>query len=182
MNTIDKRKAYVIERMRERSKFPNYKHNPCRGLYHHTEWKHVVSDWEDSAVAVLWERLADAGLVRLIWRPDMDTPYEDLLDTAFETHGHLHSAGGERELRAWDRAQKETLERDGAWGLVGEYRLQPCERCPSWYSEECDHRGWRHGDSVWGFVGADDLGYELGIQAQTITSLTCDLKARRPAT
>jgi len=180
--TIEKRKAYVRERLHERSKFPKEKHNPRRGWYFRHEYRHVAQDWEDSAVLVLWDRLEAAGLVRLVWKPDEHTPTGDLLDHDFEARGYYRTAGGEREYRAQDRAQREKLDLDGAWGLEGEYRLEPCDRCSPWNTEACDHAGWQPGDGVWGFIGQEALGYELGIQAATIEALSRDLRARRRAT
>ena len=170
----------MLERLHERSKFPKDKHNPRRGWYFRCEFPYVVHDWEDSAVSVLWARLEAAGLVRLVWKPDGHTPAEDLLDSDFETRGYYRTAGGERELRAQDRAQREKLDLDGAWGLLGEYRLAPCGKCSPWNAEECYHVGWKQGDGVWGFVGQDALGYELGIQEATIEALRRDLRTRRP--
>ncbi len=179
MNTIQKRKAYALERMRERSKFPSYRHNPTRGLYDKYEWNYVSQDWQDSATVVLWERLEQSGLVRLAWRPGTNPGYEDLAGDCFDIEKHPRVPGGGRALRSEEQAFRDKIERDGVWGLVGEYRLRPCEECSSWNYDECAHAGWQHGDGVWDFVGWDAAGYELGIQEVTVRALVKHLKERR---
>jgi hypothetical protein len=56
-------------------------------------------------------------------------------------------------------------ERDGIWGLVGEYRFG-------------DTAKWEHGDSVWGFIGTDENGYETNIQSATIDELRKQIRQR----
>jgi hypothetical protein len=95
-----------------------------------------------------WERLEDAGLVRLDVRPD------DSYD--------------------WDDAEeRERFGNDGAWGLVGEYRLSEDDK-------------WEHGDSCWGFVGYRDVtsptenAYVPDIMSETVDALRVALKSRCP--
>ena len=92
-----------------------------------------------------WAILDDCGLVRLQWVPD-ESP--DL------------SWAGEKDL--------EIAERDGVWGLVGEYCIEP------------QTRKWKQGDSVWGFIGQNDGGYGHGIKQGTIDALREGLNARCP--
>ena len=55
------------------------------------------------------------------------------------------------------KAELERANRDGCWGLVGEYR---CPRCGQWTTA----------DSIWGFIGEDwrDSGYDMDVKAEVI--------------
>lgn len=58
----------------------------------------------------------------------------------------------------------ERANRDGVWGIVGEYRI----------------RGeWEQGDSVWGFIGSDweDSGYDTDVMSGTIRALNAAIGA-----
>ena len=50
---------------------------------------------------------------------------------------------------------KKRINREGVWGIVGEY----------WNGEE-----WQEADAVWGFVGDDweDSGYDLDVKTSTV--------------
>ena len=105
-----------------------------------------------------WDNLESVGLVRCHFCPD-DTPYDDShIDTWTDV-------SEERRKRTkndlWD-----TIERDGVWGFVAEYRLD----------RESDR--WEHGDDVWGFIGTDAHGYEHDIKESTIQVLVRALKSR----
>lgn len=71
---------------------------------------------------------------------------------------YSHSANPEipeSVLKREHEAEHERINRDGIWGVVGEY----------WNGEE-----WIHADSCWGFVGEDwkDSGYDLDIMRATL--------------
>lgn len=108
-----------------------------------------------------WEALESAGFVRLAWVTDCDTYDDSYIDTWTDVRE------SERE-----RARKdlwEQIERDGVWGLVGEYRFDPE-----------DDEGWDSGDAIYGLVGQDDAGYATDIMATTIDTFRFALKNRCP--
>ena len=74
-----------------------------------------------------------------------------------------------REGRALAKQMRETAQRDGVWGIVGEYRLS---------KEDC----WHVADSVWGFVGDDwkDSGYDTDVMATTIAAFREAIQSRCP--
>ncbi len=105
-----------------------------------------------------WDRLEDAGLVKLEWKPD-ESPDLSWLDQDCYKE--------DRQGQAIRRQTLETAERDGCWGRMGYYRIHP-------------DGAWEIGDSVWGFIGADAHCYESDIMAETIAELKRALKARCP--
>jgi hypothetical protein len=79
-----------------------------------------------------------------------------------------------REGRANAKAIREAAERDGGFGVVGEFRLDP---------EDDDEDAWQNGDAVWGHVGYEDAKtspYIPDIKATTIDALRTALKSRCP--
>jgi len=112
-----------------------------------------------------WEQLEYLDLVRLDWQPDYGLSYEDLAGDCFDESNYDSVPGGERTVKAQEKAFRESIEQDGVWGLVGQYRLTP-------------DSDWIDGDSVWGFVGTDDTGYETDIMAETINQLKEALRDR----
>lgn len=106
-----------------------------------------------------WRELESEGYVRLRCKPD-----EDYQLGEFESdnpHEHARALKAEREL----------VERDGAWGVIGEYRPEPCAQC-GWSTDECEHAGWSEGGSIWGMVGYSDYplfgGYGPDVMAETM--------------
>lgn len=96
--------------------------------------------------------LHKAGLVRLSYVPDETGADLSWLDQTAEQMGideHSWSATVKREST---RASE-----DGVYGVVGEYRVDPCE-------------DWETGDSVWGFIGDD--GRDLGGYATDVLDVT----------
>lgn len=178
MNTRERRRRYVLQRLRERSRFPKSRHHRRRGVYHPTHVLPVAQDWKNAAVDCQWDRLEQAGLVRLSWQPDTHVSYDDLVGDCFSPARYAETPGGRRTVEAEERALRDKIDQDGVWGLVGEYRLQPCDQCSPWNSESCAHPDWRQGDSVWGLVGFDSCGYELDIKQATIDALRTDLRHR----
>ena len=122
-----------------------------------------------------WRIAEDAGLVRLRVAPDDIT----LDDVAPEWGDPEDWPGGRRAQEAAQKALRESIERDGVWGIVGEYRTSPDGE-------------WESGDGVWGFVGdpgfepADDYyrefgnGYAADIQWETLRQLVEALRSRPP--
>jgi len=108
---------------------------------------------------VAWDRLESAGLVRLSIIPDdyYDDSYIDTWDDASESRREQIK----KEL--WEK-----IERDGVWGIVGEYKIDP------------ESENWEHGDSCFGFIGDEwrDSGYDHSIKELTITALQQALKNR----
>lgn len=89
-----------------------------------------------------FNRLTELGYVRMIWEPDYDA-----------------------DLSWADAETLELAERDGCWGLVGQYRVSESD-------------AWRDGDSVWGLVGQYDSGCGSDIADQTVESLKDALRSR----
>jgi hypothetical protein len=98
-----------------------------------------------------WDKAESDGLVRLQAIPDEDWTIKD----------NGCSCGNP----VCQRRERESFERDGAWGSVGEYRT------------DTDSEDWTHADSVWGHVGYNDVlsplenPYILDIMAATLDAL-----------
>lgn len=91
--------------------------------------------------------------VRLRLEPDECCSYEDLAGDSFDplVNSDICASQLEREEQAF----KDRINRDGVWGLIGEF----------W-----DGSDWERADSCWGFVGDDweDSGYMEDIQSATL--------------
>ncbi len=87
------------------------------------------------------------GPVRLRLEID-DCVYDDSYIDTWTDETQAYRDKVRREL--WER-----IERDGVWGLIGEF----------WNGQE-----WEHADSCWGFVGDDwqNSGYDIDIMQATI--------------
>jgi len=110
-------------------------------------------------ITTRWEKAEAAGLVRLTLEPDIDADLADLAGDCFNPDANptIQPHILEREYQEFvDR-----VNRDGVWGVIGEYKC-PC----------CDH--WTVADSCWGFVGDDwqESGYDLDIMHATLSQLT----------
>lgn len=94
------------------------------------------------------------NLVRLRWVPDESYSLGDLEGDTYNPKANPDIAPSRlaRERKEFHAL----IERDGVWGLVGEY---------------FDGRKWQSGDSVWGLVGQDDCGYLPDIQRATLDAL-----------
>jgi hypothetical protein len=111
-------------------------------------------------VRAAWEKAEDAGLVRLRIEPDDQYDLEDLLGDCYnpEVNTDIPPERLEQE-RQWE---VDRIDRDGVWGVIGEYRADVCPACG---------RGgeWKHGDSCWGFVGDDwKDDADVDIMAETL--------------
>lgn len=125
----------------------------------------------------LWERLENADLVRL--RTPFDEAgfsWEDLEGDMFDVELNADSVpGGERTIKAQQKAFRERAERDGVGGIVGEYRTKPDGK-------------WEHGGSCWGIVFGDyrDLNDPFeneiagDVMSETIDALRDALRDRCP--
>ena len=94
--------------------------------------------------------------VRLITRPDEMCSMDDLKGDTFNRAANPEIP--ESRMAREEKAFEELVEREGVYGLIGEYKC-PC----------CGH--WEHGDSCWGFVGNDYGGYEYDIMQATLDAL-----------
>src|SRR5574337_1185986 len=83
------------------------------------------------------------GYVRLRVEPEMYPEMGNLTDAAEGSHEYARLL--------------EIAERDGVWGLIGEY---------------FDGDKWQHADSCWGFIGGDwkDSGYDADIMRATLAA------------
>lgn len=139
-----------------------------------------------------WEALESAGLVRMRFVPDDCCDIADLEGDTYDIDAHADTVpGGARTIIAQRKAFEATIEREGVWGCVTDYRLAPCAEC--WdadyglgvvnCSHEChngEHPGWESGDSCWGFVGADAHCYATGLMQGAIDALRDALVSRCP--
>lgn len=105
------------------------------------------------------------NLVRLEWHPDHDATIEDLGGDTYrpECHPDIPESRIMREKKEFI----ELVEREGAWGLVGQYSVD-------------GGKTWNDGGSIWGLVGQEDTGYESDIIDETVEALRKALKERCP--
>jgi hypothetical protein len=117
-----------------------------------------------------YERDHDAkrGDVRLRIVADDSVDLDNLFGDTFNPKANpdIHPDRLERERQA----EVERVERDGVWGVVGEF---------------FDGEEWQHTDSCFGFIGDDwkDSGYDVDIMASTLRQAkeTCVCRAcKRP--
>lgn len=118
--------------------------------------------WRNVLVNALWDTL-DYGdkdgrtLVRLRIVPD-DADFNNLCGDTFDLkyNPNIRPAKLARELAEF----REKVERDGVWGVIGEFRTSAKEP-------------WQHADSCWEFVGDDwkDSGYDVDIKEETLRQL-----------
>ena len=111
-------------------------------------------------VRAAWEKAEDAGLVRLRVEPDETYDLVDLLGDCYDPK--VNPDIPPDKLARERRWEMERIERDGVWGVVGEYKTDVCPTCG---------RGgeWKHGDSGWGFVGDDwKDDADVDIMAETL--------------
>ncbi len=103
------------------------------------------------------ESIYTPGPVRLILKLEEDA-YDDSYVDTWDDLSEQKREKYRKDL--WDR-----VERDGVWGLVGEY----------WDGSE-----WVHADSCWGFIGDDwkDSGYDTDIMAMTISAYSDHLETQ----
>lgn len=97
-----------------------------------------------------WDKLESAGLVRCRIEPDECCSYDDLCGDTYDVALNASTVpGGKRTIEAQEKSFKRTIERDGVWGFVIEYRKPDCDKCGR-------QGAWEHVDSCWGFVGEID--------------------------
>jgi len=100
------------------------------------------------------EPVSDQCNIRLLIVPDNEV-YDDSYFDTWEI-----SDDQKEKIRAelWAR-----IEREGVWGITGQYRVCSCDECGN-------PAHWEDVDSVWGFVGDDwqDSGYDTDVMQGTI--------------
>ena len=93
------------------------------------------------------------GQVRLRVEPDEDCYLDNLFGDTYNPE--VNSDIPRSRLERKREAEIERINRDGVWGIIGEY---------------FDGESWVHADSCWGFVGDDwkGSGYDVDIMASTL--------------
>lgn len=101
-----------------------------------------------------WTEGDDDAVIRLNIVNDYDG-WEHVMDFDCE-----HKGCTPRNYCSVHKAEAKRVEREGAYGIVGEYRTLTGE--------------WERVDSVWGFVGDDwrNSGYDIDIMAATMDAYT----------
>jgi len=114
------------------------------------------------ATRELFEKLESLGLVRINIIPDAHCSMDDLKGDCYDVALNASTVpGGERTIKAQEKAFEAKVERDGVWGVVGEYRTSADEQ-------------WEQADSCFGFVGDDwkDSGTDTDIMYATLKALS----------
>lgn len=144
--------------------------NETKQLYREERAKGVRASnaLHNAKVLRQFQRLERLGLVRLLWEPDDSWDIDNLLCQCEQKHCETQHQPEIRKM----------IERDGVWGLVGQYNLEPHkETVPRNYT--WSPRGkWINADAVWGFIGLDENGYEPDIMADTIKHLREAIRLR----
>jgi hypothetical protein len=127
--------------------------------------------WKGANVLLRFVEAEERGLVRVIMRPDECYCYKND-DEWWDDAPRLSKEGKERAKREHYRM----LDREGVWGIVGQYREDGVERPDEdvYRDEEPRHdsyQGWVESSSVWGVIGEDEGGYLVGILSDTLDAL-----------
>ena len=68
-----------------------------------------------------WDKLEQAGFVRVRIEPDYDLSYDDLAGDSFDIELNADSVpGGARTIQAQEKRFKSLIEQDGVWGYIVE--------------------------------------------------------------
>jgi len=114
-----------------------------------------------------WRAAQEAGLVELAIEPDEWISFEDLTGDTYnrEANPDIPEARMARE----EAAERERIDREGVWGIVGRYRVSPDAL-------------WKVADSICGFIGNDfeGSGYDVDVKSETLDRLTDALRGRCP--
>ena len=118
-----------------------------RQHYHNLRTRGFRASFALRAAKTEAEFSAAGDLVRLRLEPDID---------ALSTLDYLQ----QEEFADVREAELARADRDGVWGVIGEYRCPLCGR-------------WTVADSCGGFIGDDwkDSGYDTNIKATTLETL-----------
>ena len=120
----------------------------------------------EAGILASWEQLEQAELVRFQHEPDDISTAEDLYGDMFNEKYADCCPGGLRTMRAQKKAYDKSIDMDGIWGIIGEYRLNP-------------ESEWEHGGSCWGFIGNEWSHAECDIKAETMHGLKSTLRSRQ---
>jgi hypothetical protein len=109
----------------------------------------------EADIRVQWADAEDKGLVRLRVEPDEHCDLGDLFGDTFDPR--VNTGIKPERLEREKQAEIDRINRDGVWGIIGEYRCPTCGK-------------WTQADSCWGFVGDDwrESGYDLDIMATAL--------------
>ena len=78
-------------------------------------------------ILTAWQEAEGAGLVRLRIAPDDCAAWEDLAGDSYDVELHKNTVpGGERTIKAQEKAERERIDRDGVCGIIGEYKCRLC--------------------------------------------------------
>lgn len=148
------RRIYKAERANQRRELVRYNEpysgtgDMPRGINRGTRF--AAAAWEHAKIQATFERARSEGRVRLNFIPDEDARWGDLFGDIFEP-----KANPDIKPHIMDRERREAeerLEREGAWGIVGEY---------------FDGRIWQSADACFGFVGDDYEGSGVDLDVMT---------------
>lgn len=137
--------------------------------------------FQGAKINIAFADAESAGLVRLRWIPEHIWDIENLEGDCFnpDVNTDIHPDRLERERKEFH----EKIERDGVWGLQGEFRILPLHHGAGdivpYYSEDKEP-GWESADAVWGFVGTETNGHETDIKSETLIALRDSLRSRCP--
>lgn len=130
-----------------------YKTERAKGIQARYAFHHAKTEdtWLDRECGEFDE--PELGNVRLQIIPDEMADYAHLAGDSFNPD--VNSDISPSLLERQEKEFKERINRDGVWGVVGEY---------------FNGEKWIHADSVWGFVGQDweNSGYDSGIKSETL--------------
>ncbi len=126
----------------------------------------VKCAWAGAKTKQAWDSLdfgdvgpnQDRTLVRLRVMPDECCELDNILGDSYDpkVNPDIPAERLERERQA----EIDRINRDGVWGVIGEYRVSADEE-------------WEQADSCWGFVGDDwkNSGYDIDIMQTTLDAL-----------
>lgn len=122
---------------RLRKLYRRVRENPCSGRVGFA----AVDALREARIRLKWDLLESAGYVRI------ETPYDDDADLSWLEQDCFTGNRGEQ---AYVKRIRELADREGCFGMVAEFRT------------DLDSEDWEQADSVWGFIGYDDVSEDIG--------------------
>lgn len=108
-----------------------------------------------------WSDAESEGFVKLDIVADDCVSLDNILGDCYDPK--VITGVSPKRLAEQRKAEVERIERDGVWGIVGQFKVSACSKCGA-------GERWETVASAWGFVGDDwkDSGYDFDVMASVL--------------